>query len=440
MSTATRPRVLMFTPQSPYPPHQGTTLRNYHLLSRLAQHADVTLVTFVEPGQPAPMHTPLGDLCACIHACPAPRRKLRERLRTLVFSSRPDLAWRLFDPGLHQAVTHLAATNGFDVLLVEGLEMAPYLETYLAHCRRHTRPRVVMDAHNAEYVLQQRAFQADLSHPLRWHAALYSLMQWFKLRRYEHRILSQVDHVIAVSEVDRHNLQQLGIDVPITVVPNGVDVAYYAQESTPTVSLPPNSLVFTGKMDFRPNVDAVTWFVEHVWPRVLAEVPEAHFYIVGRSPHPRILQYGEMPGVFVTGEVTDVRPYLWGAQVYVAPLRVGGGTRLKLLEAMAAQRAIVSTSLAAEGYPVQPGVHLLLADTPTAFAAAVVDLLRSPALRSRLGEAAYAFVRERYDWDTLFPRFLAAVFGPSVHEDRGPSQATPVRYPDSGPSGLRRRQ
>ncbi len=420
MHTTVRPRVLMFTPQSPYPPHQGTTLRNYHLLSRLARHADVTLVTFVEPGQPAPMSTPLSELCWRIHACPAPRRTLRQRLWNLLTSTRPDLAWRLHAPGLHQAIAHLATTDHFDVLLVEGLEMAPYLETYLAH-HKGPRPRVVLDAHNAEYVLQQRAFQTDITRPTRWHAALYSLIQWLKLRRYEQYILSLTDHVVAVSEPDRTNLQRLGVTPPISVVPNGVDVRYYEQATAEAAPLPPASLVFTGKMDFRPNVDAVSWFVEQVWPRILADVPEAHFYIVGRSPHPRILQYGEMPGVFVTGEVADVRPYLWGAQVYVAPLRVGGGTRLKLLEAMAARRAIVSTSLAAEGYPVQPGVHLLLADTPADFAAAVVTLLQTPARRAELGEAAHTFVRERYDWDILFPRFLRAVLG---NGPRTPRQAT----------------
>lgn len=411
MSPADRPRVLMLTPQSPYPPHQGTTLRNYHLLRRLAQHAEVVLVTFVDAGQPSPLNTPLVDLCAHIHACPVPRRTWRQRWQQLWTSPLPDLAWRLHHPGMHQAVAHLAR-EPFDVVLVEGLEMAPYLFTFLEAWPGGPPPRRVLDEHNAEYVLQYRAFLADAPRPLRWHAALYSLVQWWKLRRYERRVLAQVDQVVAVSEVDRANLARLGTTAPITVVPNGVDVAHYARfPADQAVPMAAQAVVFTGKMDFRPNVDAVVWFVERVWPRVLAAMPDAHFYVVGRSPHRRVLAYEEMPGVFVTGEVADVRPYLWGATVYVAPLRVGGGTRLKLLEAMAARRAIVSTSLAAEGYPVVGGEHLLLADTAPAFADAIVTLLRDADLRERLGRAAQAFVQAHYDWDRLFPAFLKAVLG-----------------------------
>lgn len=413
MSGSSRPRVLALTPQSPYPPRQGASLRNFHLLSRLARHVDLVLVTFVEPNQPAPMSTPLGELCERIHACPAPRRTWRDRLRGLLTTNQPDLALRLHDAGLHRVMEHLARKERFDIVLVEGLEMAPYLETFLAHCSPTARPRLVYDAHNAEYMLQRRAFETDARDPRRWHAAVYSLVQWRRLQRYEGHIVHLVDHVVAVSEADRRNLQALGITTPVTVVPNGVDVGSYERQAQATVSLPASSLVFTGKMDYRPNVDAVAWFAERVWPHVLAAVPHAHFYVVGRSPHPRVLRYNEMPGIFVTGEVDDVRPYLWGAQVFVAPLRVGGGTRLKLLEAMAARCAAVSTTFAAEGIPVQHGVHLLLADSAEAFAEAVVTLLQNPELRTQLGKAAHALVRQHYDWDILFPRFLAAVLGGS---------------------------
>ncbi len=406
-----RPHILMITPQSPFPPHQGTSIRNYNLLARLAHHAHVDLVTFVEPSQPDPEKTPLADLCYRVWSRPLPQRSTGERVRALFFSQAPDLARRLYSPNMAALIADLARHHRYDVLLVEGLEVAPYAALFLEHARDH-RPRLVYDAHNAEYVLQKRAFLADVGSPLRWHAALYSLLQWWKLRRYEAWFCAQADHVVAVSPADRDALRQLDVETPITIVPNAVDVKYYDEykaNGPEHIAMGPSSLVFTGKMDFRPNVDAVLWFLDRVWPRVRQAVPQAQFFVVGRSPHPRLFAREDTPGVFITGEVPDVRPYLHHAQVYVAPLRVGGGTRLKLLEAMAMRRAVVSTTVGAEGYPVQAGKHLLLADDPDAFARAVIALLEDERLRATIGSAAHDFVASHYDWDVIFPHFLRAV-------------------------------
>jgi len=334
---------------------------------------------------------------------------MTQRLRTLVASPLPDMALRLNSPAMHETVKMLAGKTRFDILVVEGLEMAPYMMTYLRQVPTRQRLRVIFDDHNAEYVLQKRAFLTDVRTPKRWHAALYSWIQWLKLRRYEAFVANQADHVIAVSEADRRSLERLHILTPTTIIPNGVDLKFYAGyhfDGNHTLTLPPESIVFTGKMDFRPNVDAVRWFIRWVWPRIRRAVPEAHFYVVGRNPHPSLIEQTQGPGVFVTGAVADVRPYIAQARVYVVPLRVGGGTRLKLLEAMAMKKAIVSTHLGAEGYPVRPGEHLWLADTPQEFARATIRLLHDGALRERLGEQALAFVRQGYDWNAIFPRLL----------------------------------
>jgi glycosyltransferase involved in cell wall biosynthesis len=156
-------------------------------------------------------------------------------------------------------------------------------------------------------------------------------------------------------------------------------------------------------MDFRPNVDAVLWFVKEVGPLIRAEVPDFHFFVVGQRPHRRLEPLRGDQSVTVTGWVEDVRPYIAGAAVYVAPLRMGGGTRLKLLEAMAMSKPVVATPLGAEGYPVADGRELVLADTPTEFARAVIALLHSPARRTELGQNARAFVERRYDWRVIVP-------------------------------------
>jgi glycosyltransferase involved in cell wall biosynthesis len=165
-------------------------------------------------------------------------------------------------------------------------------------------------------------------------------------------------------------------------------------------------------MDFRPNVDAALWFVREILPRIRATRPEVQFVIVGQKPVERLLRLNGQNGVVVTGAVEDVRPFIAGAAVYVAPLRMGGGTRFKLLEAMALARPIVSTTLGAEGFAVASGRELLLADSPADFAAAVLSLLADPARAATLGQAGRAFVQTRYDWSAIIPKLEA------VYEER----------------------
>ncbi|MBI1879125.1 MAG: glycosyltransferase, partial [Chloroflexi bacterium] len=199
-------------------------------------------------------------------------------------------------------------------------------------------------------------------------------------------------------------------DVPITVVPNGVDLAAYANVDEAI----PHDLLFTGKMDFRPNIDAALWFGNYVLPLILAQRPGATFAIVGQRPHPRLDVLRDLPGVTITGSVEDVRPYLTGAKVYVAPLRVGGGTRLKLLEAMVMGVPIVSTTVGAEGFPVVNGQELILADEPESFAREVLDLLDNPGRRARLAKAGRAFAQANYGWDVLIPQLE------KIYHDRRP--------------------
>jgi len=176
------------------------------------------------------------------------------------------------------------------------------------------------------------------------------------------------------------------------------------------------SLVFTGKMDFRPNIDAVLWFSQSVLPRLWERVPEAHFYVVGQSPSPRLDPLRAEPRITITGRVEDTRPYIAGAAVYVVPLRVGGGTRLKVLEAMALGRPLVSTTLGVEGLGTAHGQELLLADEPEAFAQAIAGLLHDEGRRQALGRAARAFVERGYGWEAIGPRLesvYTAASGPT---------------------------
>jgi glycosyltransferase involved in cell wall biosynthesis len=190
----------------------------------------------------------------------------------------------------------------------------------------------------------------------------------------------------------------------MTVIPNCIDVAYYSQQTSEEVQA--YDILFTGKMDYRPNVDAVLWFAEKIWPEIREASPNATWAIVGQKPHSRLDPIRNLPGVTVTGWVDKILPYVSAANVFVMPFRVGSGTRLKLIEAMAAGKAIVSTSIGAEGFNIQHGEQLLLADDPKVFARDVCRLLGDETEASRLGASAQKFAKQ-YDWRQIIPKFDA---------------------------------
>lgn len=394
-------KILILTPQFPYPPHQGTTIRNYNLVAGLARRHDVHLLSFGDPE--ASDRTPLARLCRSVQVIRPAQRPMWQRLRGLFLSRLPDMAQRLPSQQFEEALAATVNREKPDVVEVEGIELAQYLLETAKRRGRATRPLIVFDDHNAEYVLQQRAFETDSrsGEARAWVRAAYSLVQWRRLARYERRVCRAADRVVAVSEADAQALRRLipGFD-PI-VVPNGVDMEFYGEPVTPVRD--EWALVFTGKMDFRPNVDAVLWFAQEVLPLVEREFPQVHLWVVGKDPHPRLQPLARNPAVTLTGSVDDVRPYIAGARLYVVPLRIGGGTRLKVLEAMAMGKAIVSTTLGCEGFAVRSGQELILADTPADFAGAVMMLLREPEACERLGRAAREF-GARHDWRSIVPR------------------------------------
>jgi sugar transferase (PEP-CTERM/EpsH1 system associated) len=397
-------KILFLTPQLPYPPQKGTALRNWGLISGLAARHEVAALSFLDPAQSPEPADLLTSTCR-IEVVNPPPRTLRDRLRDMLTTRQPDMALRLASDAYARRLADWLARESFGVVHVEGIELAPYLGVIEA---ARPRPLVVFDDHNCEYLLQQRVFLTDLRTPARWPGAAYSFVQWRRLRRYEAQVCRRADRVLAVSEADAAALQRLVPGLDVVVIPNGIDTRVYRPEiPNAKTQIPKEKLVFTGTMDFRPNVDAVLWFAREVLPRIQKEVPEVSFVIVGQRPHRRLDVLRDDPAVTLTGLVEDTRPYIADAAVYVVPLRMGGGTRFKLLEAMAMGRPVVSTRLGAEGFPVTHGRELLLADTPADFATAVTALVRSRERRAELVRAGRAFVERRYDWRAIVPRVEA---------------------------------
>ena len=394
-------KILMLTAQPPYPPQQGTSLRNWHLLRALAEIHDVALLTFRESGGPFGLEV-LETVADVLPPVETPTRTKAKRLEQLIISSQPDIALRLASENFQTQLQKAISSGAFDAFQIEGIELARYIPIIRGSC---PAVRIILDCHNAETELQRRALETDLPHPARWPAAVYSWIQVGRLRDFEKKVCLAADRIIAVSEADRAHLNRLLAPETkaIEVIPNTIDVTEYSSGEQPDDRNYRFDLLFTGKMDYRPNVDGVLWFANEVWPRIQDELPGVTWGIVGQNPHPRLDQLRNKPGIVLTGWVQDIRPYLVAATIYITPLRIGSGTRLKLIEAMSAHKPIVSTTIGAEGFPIRNGEELIIADTPAEMAQAVVALLGDSARRERLGEAAFRLAQQ-YDWRNTIPQ------------------------------------
>jgi glycosyltransferase involved in cell wall biosynthesis len=300
--------------------------------------------------------------------------------------------WRVLE--VRELVKHLVDENTVDICVSDFLFAA-------ANVPMRGPIPVVLFEHNVEYLIWKRLATLE-SNPMR--RALFEL-EWRKLRRQERNICRKADLTIAVSSEDRDRLTALAPDARVTSIPTGVDTSYFKPTTTPEI---PGRLVFTGSMDWQPNEDAVTYFADRILPRIRQEVPTVSFAIVGRRPNARVKALAERAGVLVTGTVDDVRSYIAEAAVYVVPLRAGGGTRLKIFEALAMQKPVVSTTVGAEGLALTPGEEFIAADDPDCFAREVVALIKDPIRRRVLGRAGRSLVETRYSWPHIAQAFETA--------------------------------
>lgn len=409
-------KILILAPYPPFPPYGGGAMRIYQLVRGLAARHTVTCLTFAPDDAAEQALEPLRAFCRLLVVRgPAPRHML-QRAWTTATSPLPDMALRNRDLSYRTVLRQVLRDYQFDVVQAESIEMAGYLDVVRAEFAgrpKDQQPKRILDQFNAEFLLQRRAFLTDVRRPRRWHAAAYSLAQWWKLARYERAVMRRCDAVVAVSHEDQSILARMAPQTPIAVVPNGVDTAHFSttaitHDRAGPFALHSPTLVFSGTLDFRPNIDAVSWFAQAVLPLIRARRPETRLLVVGRRPAPALQALAQAGVLSLTGEVPDARPYLAGATVYIVPMRIGGGVRLKLLEALSLEAPVVSTHMGAEGVVgLRDGEHCLLADEPSAMADAVLQLIDNPERARALGSAGRKLVREQFDWKVIIPRLEA---------------------------------
>lgn len=403
--------LLVLDEEFPYPPNTGKRTRSFNLFRRLAARANIRYLAYGT-------HNSIGAQIlrgSGIQPIAVPGRipvkqgaRFYLRLAQNLFSPLPYIVASHYSLDFRRALEVALRTERPDLILCEWTPYFEYLRTLDA-------PPVVISAHNVESDIWRRYAENETNLFKR----LYIQEQRFKVEKFERTALAKADGAIAVSELDAERLRVWSCGTPVEVVDNGVDLDYF----TPGTGVPkPSRLVFTGSMDWRPNQDAARFFVSEIFPALRRECPRITCTFVGREPPPDILALQQVEGIHVTGTVDDVRPYIVEAEVYIVPLRVGGGSRLKILEALAMGKAVVSTTIGAEGLGVRSGTHLMIADGPASFAAEVLRLLKAPSERLRLGQAGRFLVENHYGWDTLtkrLDRFLRDVANRQVRTTSG---------------------
>ncbi len=386
-----------------HPVDKGGRIRTYNMLRELRREHRVTYLT-LDDGDAAPDAVARADeYCTDLVRVPfrtAPKRSARffGELAANLLSPLPYAVAKYRSAEMRREVERLVARGDVDVLVCDFLAPSLNVPDGLS-C-----PTVLFQ-HNVEAMIWQRHTELA-AHPVK---RRFMAEQWRRMRAFEASECRRFDRVIAVSEQDRDVFaREYGVRDAVAV-PTGVDVRYFDPAVVPAAPRAASELIFTGSMDWLPNEDAILWFVADILPRIRARVPDATLTVVGRNPTPRVQALGERDAaVHVTGGVPDVRPYLARGAAFVVPIRIGGGTRLKIYEAMAMELPVVSTTVGAEGLPVAPEREYLRADDPEAFADAVVRLLEDPDGARSLGRRAAESVRAQFSWGRVSEQFLDA--------------------------------
>lgn len=382
--------ILFLSRWFPYPPNNGSKIRIFNLLKSLAGEHSVTLVSFTEDTvEPACLQA-LQPYCQQVH--PVKYRPFQPgRAKALLgfFSKRPRSVVDTFNLEMQAAVAQICTRTRFDAVVASQIDMAPYA-SQVPHAAKILEELELTTLYE-QYVLETR--------PLK---KFFARLRWWKLTGYLSEMLAGFKGVTVVSEPERRRLQQiLPTCRAVEVIPNGVDTVF----NTPGQAEPqPDTLIYSGALSYNANFDAVNYFLQEIFPLILASRPNVKFFVTGKLTGVPVEKLPKCDNLTFTGYLDDIRPKISQSWVNVVPLRLGGGTRLKVLESLALGTPVVATSKGAEGLDVVPGQDLLLADTPANFAAAVLQLLSAPHLRRQLSQNGRKVVEAQYGWEKIGQR------------------------------------
>jgi sugar transferase (PEP-CTERM/EpsH1 system associated) len=384
-----------------HPLDKGGRIRSFHIIKELAKKNKVTYLCYADPENEKDAVRELARYVDAVLTIP---KKAREKytfgfyldiLLSLV-SPLPYTIRKYHSTAMVNYLKELVKNERFDAIVCDFL--APSLNFDL-----DMRNRSLLFQHNIESRIWERhvQMQSDFVKKMLFY------QEWKKLIRYEKRTCREFRMVLAVSSDDRDWFKNHFAMSSVSAIPTGVDTKYFSPSRN---DVQKGNIVFTGSMDWLPNEDAVIWFVKEIMPLVRKKNPSIKFTIAGRRPTPSVRRLAlDYPDVEVTGDVQDIRPYMEKASVFAVPIRIGGGTRLKIFEAMAMGKAVVSTTTGAEGLPVKDGEHLLLADSPGEFSEQINKLMDNDDFSKRLALSARRYVSDNYSWEKVSDIFLEAI-------------------------------
>lgn len=380
-------KFLHLMPYSPIPREFGGAIRTYHMLKNIAKHHEVTVVTFGWPEDYYNLRHEFNSHLAEIHLVPKNWSLPLRRMVQLYshFRSHSFFYYLLKSNRLQELLDRLLDRNTYDVIQMEFAQMGVF--------ELRSDAIKILDAHNVEYDNFRRIAEHADSRIKKFHY----LVEHRKFFQEEVDVCSKMDAIFVTSTRDKEILDRDVAGIPKYVLPNGVDTRYFDQSEEVSE---PHTLTFTGLMSYIPNHDGIMWFLDQCFPIVRKRFPDVKLYVVGSQPGKTLVRRSDA-NVVVTGRVPDVRPYIAKAGVFIVPLRMGGGTRLKVVEALAMRKPIVSTSIGCEGIDVQHRTTALIEDDPAGFAESIIELFQSDDLRRKLAANGRQLVKQCYDWDVV---------------------------------------
>jgi len=390
--------ILFLTQLFPYPLDSGAKIKTYHTLRFLSQRHRITLLSFVRNEEEQTLAAELEKFCHKVETCLLPRSRSRNLAALLkAFSrGRSFIIQRDYHPQMKALVQEALEKESFDLIQADRLQMAQYLP-------EGNGATLVLDQHNVESEIIGHLVQQH-----RWLEKALLRIEHRNLRRFEARACAHCQHIICVTEEDRRHLRNLLKENPgteplpgIHVVPIGVDCRAMAPANSPKEE---GGLLFVGPLHWPPNAEGIAWFAQEVWPKIRQRCPRARLRVIGANASPRVRRLAHLSGIELLGYVKDILPELHRAQAMVVPLLAGSGLRVKILTAMAAGAAVVSTPVGYAGIDAIPGEHLLAANTAEEFAQAVISVLGNPFLRLALERAGRRLVETSYDLPLIYRR------------------------------------
>lgn len=393
-------RILWLKTELLHPVDKGGKIRTYNMLKELKRDHHVTYLTLDDGSASAEDRRNASEYCHELVCIPHRRREkftpgFYVELFLNLVAQHPYAIKKYESAAMRREISERDRNHSFDLLVCDFLAPA-------VNVPRSLSTPAVLFQHNVEAMIWKRHYEVH-TNPVK---KSYLYGQWQKMRRFERDMCRRFDSVIAVSADDREQMKREYGAEAVFDVPTGVDVEFF--RPNPDAKTSAHSMVFTGSMDWLPNDDAIRYFMREIMPLIKQKVADATLTVVGRNPTPALVELGKSDSsLIITGRVEDVRPYMDNAAAYIVPLRIGGGTRLKIFEAMAMEKAVVSTTIGAEGLPLTDGVELLLADEPAAFADAVVKVLTDSATAAELGQRAASIVRKNYGWRQVTESFVS---------------------------------